>query len=416
MRRDFRVGIVVAVAIVAAVRSRLHECARPWRRRGARRRAAPAAGAARRPRRHAARAPSFDAVHIGPDGSAVIAGTGGAGRRGDGARPRQGRSAMSPPTRMASGCSCRTQPLAPGPQESQPRRPRAGRRARRSPRRPASPCWCRSASPAAGAGAGRRAAAAKRRGRGADGRRSRAHGRRIAWRSTSSNTTRSGRTILSGRADAGRAHRDFRQRPIRRHGDRRCGGQLDGALAGGVPVGRYRLAPAAHGPDGSDAGGLALELRRAAPGEFAAGDYFAVVPGNTLWHLAQRSYGDGCAMSRSIAPTATKIANPDLIYPERASGPSRANPSGRRAGILGSHQAAESLWNDALSPLFVGQSSLSGVAPKERCAKMSKPKRGKSTAGIDRHVGARIRERRILLGLTQQQLARAHRRDLPAGA
>jgi transcriptional regulator with XRE-family HTH domain len=36
---------------------------------------------------------------------------------------------------------------------------------------------------------------------------------------------------------------------------------------------------------------------------------------------------------------------------------------------------------------------------------MAKPKRGKSTAVIDRHVGAQIRERRILLGLTQQQLA-----------
>src|SRR5215472_10838488 len=36
---------------------------------------------------------------------------------------------------------------------------------------------------------------------------------------------------------------------------------------------------------------------------------------------------------------------------------------------------------------------------------MSKPKRGKSTAMTDRHVGARIRERRIMLGLTQQQLA-----------
>jgi transcriptional regulator with XRE-family HTH domain len=37
--------------------------------------------------------------------------------------------------------------------------------------------------------------------------------------------------------------------------------------------------------------------------------------------------------------------------------------------------------------------------------KMSKPRRGKSTAAIDHHVGSRIRERRILLGLTQQQLA-----------
>jgi transcriptional regulator with XRE-family HTH domain len=35
---------------------------------------------------------------------------------------------------------------------------------------------------------------------------------------------------------------------------------------------------------------------------------------------------------------------------------------------------------------------------------MAKPRRGRST-GIDDHVGARIRERRIMLGLTQQQLA-----------
>src|SRR3977135_2195403 len=36
---------------------------------------------------------------------------------------------------------------------------------------------------------------------------------------------------------------------------------------------------------------------------------------------------------------------------------------------------------------------------------MAKPKRGRSTAAIDDHVGACIRERRIMLGLTQQQLA-----------
>jgi transcriptional regulator with XRE-family HTH domain len=36
---------------------------------------------------------------------------------------------------------------------------------------------------------------------------------------------------------------------------------------------------------------------------------------------------------------------------------------------------------------------------------MGKPKRGRSTAAIDDHVGARIHERRIMLGLTQQQLA-----------
>lgn len=36
---------------------------------------------------------------------------------------------------------------------------------------------------------------------------------------------------------------------------------------------------------------------------------------------------------------------------------------------------------------------------------MLKANRGRSTAAIDRHVGARMRERRIMLGLTQQQLA-----------
>jgi transcriptional regulator with XRE-family HTH domain len=36
---------------------------------------------------------------------------------------------------------------------------------------------------------------------------------------------------------------------------------------------------------------------------------------------------------------------------------------------------------------------------------MAKRMRGQSSAAIDDHVGRRIRERRIMLGLTQQQLA-----------
>jgi transcriptional regulator with XRE-family HTH domain len=37
---------------------------------------------------------------------------------------------------------------------------------------------------------------------------------------------------------------------------------------------------------------------------------------------------------------------------------------------------------------------------------MTQGKRGRSSAAIDDHIGARIRERRIMLGLTQQQLAK----------
>jgi transcriptional regulator with XRE-family HTH domain len=36
---------------------------------------------------------------------------------------------------------------------------------------------------------------------------------------------------------------------------------------------------------------------------------------------------------------------------------------------------------------------------------MAKPNKWRSTAAIDDHVGGRIRERRIMLGLTQQQFA-----------
>jgi transcriptional regulator with XRE-family HTH domain len=36
---------------------------------------------------------------------------------------------------------------------------------------------------------------------------------------------------------------------------------------------------------------------------------------------------------------------------------------------------------------------------------MAKPERGRSSAVVDDHIGGRIRERRIMLGLTQQQLA-----------
>lgn len=37
---------------------------------------------------------------------------------------------------------------------------------------------------------------------------------------------------------------------------------------------------------------------------------------------------------------------------------------------------------------------------------MSKPQSGRACGQIDNHIGARIRERRIMLGLTQQQFAK----------
>ena len=68
----------------------------------------------------------------------------------------------------------------------------------------------------------------------------------------------------------------------------------------------------------------------------------------------------------------------------------------------------------AVQSEFVGLFRVEGYGPGldqhvagrfVRVRSMAKPKRGRSTAAIDDHVGSRIRERRIMLGLTQQQLA-----------
>ena len=53
----------------------------------------------------------------------------------------------------------------------------------------------------------------------------------------------------------------------------------------------------------------------------------------------------------------------------------------------------------------MGRAAISWSRQLTRVNSMAKPKRGRSTVAIDDHVGGRIRERRIMLGLTQQQLA-----------
>jgi hypothetical protein len=47
---------------------------------------------------------------------------------------------------------------------------------------------------------------------------------------------------------------------------------------------------------------------------------------------------------------------------------------------------------------------------------MAKPKRGRSTVATDNHVGGRIRKRRIMVGLTQQRLARNDRGNVSASS
>ncbi|HUB97520.1 MAG TPA: Ig-like domain-containing protein [Stellaceae bacterium] len=118
-----------------------------------------------------------------------------------------------------------------------------------------------------------------------------------------------GHTIPSGSAAAGTTVTIF----VNDHQVATATAAPDGTwssdLGDGIPVGRYLLRLV----DGGDE--VALELHRAAPGELAAGDYFAVIPGNTLWHFAQRAYGNGLRYVEIYRANPGRIGNPDLIYP-----------------------------------------------------------------------------------------------------
>jgi len=80
-----------------------------------------------------------------------------------------------------------------------------------------------------------------------------------------------------------------------------------------VPEGHYRLRIEALDKSGQSLGRLALKFDRVAPPEgFAA---FDVQPGNNLWRLAERSFGEGQRYTEIFQANQSKIHDPNLIYP-----------------------------------------------------------------------------------------------------
>jgi hypothetical protein len=80
-----------------------------------------------------------------------------------------------------------------------------------------------------------------------------------------------------------------------------------------VPLGHYRLRIEAVDKNGQSLGRLALRFERAAPPEGYAA--FDVQPGNSLWRLAERSFGEGQRYTEIYQANQGKIRDPDLIYP-----------------------------------------------------------------------------------------------------
>jgi nucleoid-associated protein YgaU len=126
----------------------------------------------------------------------------------------------------------------------------------------------------------------------------------------------SGKTILSGRADPGASVEIFIGKQAIGTVKSAADGVWSLALDAGVPIGVYHLRLVSRGADGKREE-TELDLRRASPGELGGGDYLAVVPGNNLWHLARRSYGDGLRYVEIYRANRSEIADPNLIYPNQ---------------------------------------------------------------------------------------------------
>jgi nucleoid-associated protein YgaU len=256
-------------------------------------------------------APSFDAVHVGPDGKAVIAGRAAPGADvaildngtviGHAKADQNGEFVFMP-----------DQPLPPGPRElglsslapgeSAPTSSRSSLAVLVPERRP---------------GAAPEAPVAVLLPQGRDETaRAVQLGARAAHRVTLDMVEydASGRIVFSGRADSGaRVQLSVDGRGIGQ-ATTNAAGEWSSEVHAGVPVGRYRLRLEAEVAGGGVAL-LSVELRRAAPGELGGGSYLAVVPGNTLWHLAFRSFGEGLRYVEIYRANRDRIEDPDRIYP-----------------------------------------------------------------------------------------------------
>lgn len=123
----------------------------------------------------------------------------------------------------------------------------------------------------------------------------------------------SGKVQLLGRAEPGAR--------VEAYLDDRPAGTATAEAGGGwgllldrpVPVGQYRLRLEAFDAKGQKLAQIALNFGRVAPPEGAVA--VDIQPGNNLWRIAQRSYGDGLRYTEIYQANRTQIRDPNLIYP-----------------------------------------------------------------------------------------------------
>lgn len=126
----------------------------------------------------------------------------------------------------------------------------------------------------------------------------------------------SGAVIFSGRGDPDRLVQLFINRQIigqaRVGADGRWQVQPEGQIAPGV----YQLLVVQLNEAGRPEYAIELPFERASPDQIQIQDGRVVVqPGNSLWRIARRAYGEGAQYTIIYEANQSQIRDPDLIYP-----------------------------------------------------------------------------------------------------
>jgi len=83
-----------------------------------------------------------------------------------------------------------------------------------------------------------------------------------------------------------------------------------------VPSGRYTLRAEERDAAGNVQGRVELPFERAGPiSDLAPGQIAVVQPGNSLWRIARRTYGEGVRYTVIYEANRQQIRNPDIIFP-----------------------------------------------------------------------------------------------------
>ena len=125
-----------------------------------------------------------------------------------------------------------------------------------------------------------------------------------------------GKTAVGGRAEAGRRLIIYLDDKPVAHATTGADGRWTATLARSVSQGLHRLRVDQLGADGQVTARVETPFSRAAlVGTLPEETAVIVQPGNSLWRIARRVYGEGVRYSVIYRANQERIGDPDLIYP-----------------------------------------------------------------------------------------------------